>query len=461
MNRLLVLLVGVLFGTLQSGVLAQDGGKFSYPRALERLESLVASLNESLHETRADLHEVSLSLNQTKKTLGEVQGEKESLKLALVETRNELTATKSLYQQAINSSRVEELERKGSELERGLKRVRMKVSDLEDEQLGERISALTEDLSELSRDVRRLEDENLPRRVSELFVKLLTAEIRHNFTTLKMKEEQRQTRSEVQMLESKIEAALSVQDEQVDNIQELTGRQNSLELKLNEVTIGQAEWESRISSSRAVEEVKLSVRALDAALSNMTTVVENRLGDAEANLGMLKREVEVVEDELCEKVQNVSNILEVAKESSEQSISAIKQNIIQGTKLAAKQQESIDRIATRVCMNGTDGVQGPVGPVGPVGPQGPVGAPGLDGRNGSDGSPGPPGTVIEQLRDEILETVRRELKLICPGEREMYPATSCKEIYECNPDCDPTAPSGYYWVNTTSGIQQTFCSAGV
>ena len=98
---------------------------------------------------------------------------------------------------------------------------------------------------------------------------------------------------------------------------------------------------------------------------------------------------------------------------------------------------------------------GPQGPVGPVGPQGPVGAPGLD------GSPGPPGTVpdavIEQLRDEILEKVRRELKLICPGDREMYPATSCKEIH----DCDPTAPSGYYWVNTTTGLRRIFCSAGV
>ena len=56
-------------------------------------------------------------------------------------------------------------------------------------------------------------------------------------------------------------------------------------------------------------------------------------------------------------------------------------------------------------VNGTDGEQGPVGP------QGPVGAP------GSDGSPGPPGTVpdavIEQLREDILEEVRRELKLIC------------------------------------------------
>ena len=84
------------------------------------------------------------------------------------------------------------------------------------------------------------------------------------------------------MLESKIEAALSVQNEQVDNIRELTGRQNSLELKLNKVTIGEAEWESRIASSSVVEKVKLSVRALDAALTNMTAVVGNGRSDAEA-----------------------------------------------------------------------------------------------------------------------------------------------------------------------------------
>ena len=106
---------------------------------------------------------------------------------------------------------------------------------------------------------------------------------------------------------------------------------------------------------------------------------------------------------------------------------------------------------------GVDGTDGEQGPVGPVGPQGPVGAPGLDGRNGSDGSPGPPGTVpdavIEQLRVDILETMRRELKLICCGDREKYPATSCKEIL----DCDPSAPSGYYWINTTTGPLQVYC----
>ena len=31
--------------------------------------------------------------------------------------------------------------------------------------------------------------------------------------------------------------------------------------------------------------------------------------------------------------------------------------------------------------------------------------------------------------------------------------TSCKEIH----DCDPTAPSGYYWVNTTTGPLQVYC----
>ena len=100
-------------------------------------------------------------------------------------------------------------------------------------------------------------------------------------------------------------------------------------------------------------------------------------------------------------------------------------------------------------MNGTDGEQGPVGPEGPVGP------PGLDGRNGSDGRPGPPGTVpdsvIEQLRQEILEEVMKLLP--CLANSENNPATSCKKIYDCN----PTAPSGYYWVNTTTGPLQVYC----
>ena len=105
---------------------------------------------------------------------------------------------------------------------------------------------------------------------------------------------------------------------------------------------------------------------------------------------------------------------------------------------------------------GVDGTDGEQGPAGPVGPQGPVGAPGSDGRNGSDGSPAPPGTVsdavIEQLRGDILKDIQK--LLICKGISQTNPATSCKEIYQCN----PTAPSGYYWVrNATGDATQVFC----
>ena len=99
---------------------------------------------------------------------------------------------------------------------------------------------------------------------------------------------------------------------------------------------------------------------------------------------------------------------------------------------------------------------GKPGKNGAPGAPGPKGEPGVD---GSDGSPGPPGTVpdavTEQLRADILEEV---LKLLpCKGFFRNNPATSCKEIH----DCAPTAPSGYYWVNTTTGVHQIFCPAGV
>ena len=41
----------------------------------------------------------------------------------------------------------------------------------------------------------------------------------------------------------------------------------------------------------------------------------------------------------------------------------------------------------------------------------------------------------------------------CVGTTADNPATSCKEIH----DYDPTAPSGYYWVNTTTGLLQVYC----
>ena len=104
-------------------------------------------------------------------------------------------------------------------------------------------------------------------------------------------------------------------------------------------------------------------------------------------------------------------------------------------------------------MNGSDGERGPVGPVGlqgPVGPQGPPGIPGLDGATGPPGTV--PNTVIEQVRGDILEQVRK--MFVCNAQNsEQNPATSCKEIH----DCDPTSPSGYYWINTTTGPVQVYC----
>ena len=105
-------------------------------------------------------------------------------------------------------------------------------------------------------------------------------------------------------------------------------------------------------------------------------------------------------------------------------------------------------------MNGTDGERGPIGLSGLIGPPGIDDRDGVDGRNGSDGLPGPPGTVaetvIEQLRGEILEEVQW---LVCPGTKERYPATSSNEIIKYN----PWAPSGDYWINSSTGLVQVYC----
>ena len=109
-------------------------------------------------------------------------------------------------------------------------------------------------------------------------------------------------------------------------------------------------------------------------------------------------------------------------------------------------------------LPGRDGQPGPPGPSGlngSTGPRGPAGAPGAD---GADGLPGPPGTLsnatINRLKSNLLEDVQK--LLICKGITESNPAASCEEIYECN----PTTPFGKYWINSSTGPVQSYCSAG-
>ena len=165
----LVILVGVLwvFAGLQNEVLAQTDShaeEAANVRVIERLESLVSSLNESLHETKEDLREVRLCLNQTKKTLEEVQREKETLEEELMETRRNLTA------------KVGAMETKGNEVDKGMKRIRNRVRAIEKKRLPRKLDEVIEDVAEITKDLRSLENQMLPRRVNESLARLVNAE---------------------------------------------------------------------------------------------------------------------------------------------------------------------------------------------------------------------------------------------------------------------------------------------
>ena len=100
--------------------------------------------------------------------------------------------------------------------------------------------------------------------------------------------------------------------------------------------------------------------------------------------------------------------------------------------------------------SGPTGSRGPAGPTGSRGPAGPTGSRGPAGPTGSRGPTGPPGalsnTQVQQLRTEIICEVRKGLTETCP-------AISCKSVYESNPH----APSGNYWISTTTGAVQVYC----
>ena len=101
----------------------------------------------------------------------------------------------------------------------------------------------------------------------------------------------------------------------------------------------------------------------------------------------------------------------------------------------------------------SSGTPGPPGRDGRDGLSGPIGAPGAPGNDGRDGAVGPPGVSagldLEGVRDIVKLVALEEFGTcsyppvtMCPGSSANRPATSCGSILDCN----PFAPSGYYWI---------------
>ena len=117
---------------------------------------------------------------------------------------------------------------------------------------------------------------------------------------------------------------------------------------------------------------------------------------------------------------------------------------------------------------GRDGSDSTVGPPGRDGLPGPRGASGRDGRDGRDCDMGPPGVSagldLEGIRDIENWWLRRNSKhavshgklsvvASCPGWSADRLATSCRSILDCN----PSAPTGYYWITNGARPHIMYC----
>ena len=117
--------------------------------------------------------------------------------------------------------------------------------------------------------------------------------------------------------------------------------------------------------------------------------------------------------------------------------------------------------------NGRDGLSGPIGAPGAPGIDGrdglpgPSGASGRDGRDGTVGPPGPSaGLDLEGIRDIVKLVAQEECRRCtfppvasCPGWSADRPATSCRSILDCN----PSIPSGYYWITNGTRPHAMYC----
>ena len=79
---------------------------------------------------------------------------------------------------------------------------------------------------------------------------------------------------------------------------------------------------------------------------------------------------------------------------------------------------------------------------GDIGLTGAQGEKGEEGSRGQKGEPGDTKLTTEEF-EEIIEALKNKIYMM--GQYKGFPATSCKEIYDCNPN----TPSGYYWISDT------------
>ena len=102
--------------------------------------------------------------------------------------------------------------------------------------------------------------------------------------------------------------------------------------------------------------------------------------------------------------------------------------------------------------------------VGPPGNNGRDGLPGASGRDGRDGAVGPPGPSagleLKGIQDIVKLVALEESRTCtfppvasCPGWSADRPATSCHSILDCN----PSIPSGYYWITNGAPPHAMYC----
>ena len=66
--------------------------------------------------------------------------------------------------------------------------------------------------------------------------------------------------------------------------------------------------------------------------------------------------------------------------------------------------------------------------------------------------------IITQVGEEVRDKISIAISRLCTGQSQDFPATSCSEIYQLNPQC----PSGFYWIRYGRGAAvYLYCDMGM